>query len=357
MAKPSTRSPHETLTGAMRPIDLAYDHGTYTLTSTACLITGRPTFDEHAAAGNFIKRAHRCSGFWLADWLRYGDERHDWNDRIAQIVDATGLSEKTVKNVRAVGAIEQSRRRDGVEFSLHEVVAALEPNEQTAWLEAAEREGWNRQELRMNIRAARRRRVVEGQATLEGMYRVFYVDCPWLYNDSAPPPIEGSLGKAERHYPGMTVDELCALPVEAHALPDAVMFFWVTAPMLYYATDPDRGPDPYRVIRAWGFTPKTGAVWDKVLGNFGHYFHVQHEHLIVATRGSCLPDHPTPQPKSVITERRSNVHSEKPPSVRHTIEALYSRGPFLELFGRDRVLGWDVFGNDARLWAQEASAR
>lgn len=28
----------------------------------------------------------------------------------------------------------------------------------------------------------------------------------------------------------------------------------------------------------------------------------------------------------------------------------YTRGPYLELFGRKKVEGWSVFGNDARLW-------
>jgi hypothetical protein len=53
------------------------------------------------------------------------------------------------------------------------------------------------------------------------MYRVVYADPPWLYNDSAPPPIDGSLGKAERHYPGMTIADLCRLPVQAHTWPSS----------------------------------------------------------------------------------------------------------------------------------------
>lgn len=29
--------------------------------------------------------------------------------------------------------------------------------------------------------------------------------------------------------------------------------------------------------------------------------------------------------------------------------------PGLELFATERTVGWDAFGNDARLWAQEVS--
>jgi N6-adenosine-specific RNA methylase IME4 len=148
----------------------------------------------------------------------------------------------------------------------------------------------------------------------------------------------------------MTIAEICKVPVEAHSRPDAVLFLWVTAPLLL------QQPGPREVIEAWGFTPKTGIVWDKVLGNFGHYVHACHEHLIIATRGSCLPDRPTPQPDSVQTIRRGDVHSQKPEEFRKLIEQLYD-GPYLELFGSERVEGWSVFGNDARLWAREAGAQ
>jgi N6-adenosine-specific RNA methylase IME4 len=87
----------------------------------------------------------------------------------------------------------------------------------------------------------------------------------------------------------------------------------------------------------------------------GYYNHVVHEHLIVCTRGSCLPDVPTPQPKSIQTIRRSHEHSAKPEEFRRLIETHWNRGPYLELFGRKKVDGWSVFGNDARLWTATGS--
>lgn len=328
--------------------------GCYKLTATGCEIHGRPTFADHEGVGEFIKRAHRASGFWLADWLRYGETRRDWQERISQVVDATGLSEKTVKNIRAVGAIEPSRRRDsshGVEFGHHEAVASLTPEEQSEWLERVESEGWNVHELRANIKASKRTKVIEGQARLEGMYRVIYADPPWSYRSNQSRDGGTALGKAENHYGTMSIEDICKLPVQAHALPNSVLFLWVTAPMLM------ENPGPREVIEAWGFKPKTGMVWDKVLGNYGHYVHVHHEHLLICTRGSCLPDAPTPAPDSVLVERRSSTHSEKPDSIRKMISKLYTTGPYLELFARERHLDWDSFGNDARLWAQEAAGQ
>lgn len=318
--------------------------GKYTLTATGLRVSGRPSFDEHEAVGEFIKKAVNASRFWLADWLRYGESRGDWQERLAQAVDATGLDEKTLANVRSVGAIEPSRRRDDVTFSHHAEVAGLAPKEQSEWLDRAATEGWTTAELRRSIRVAKRTKVLEGQAVLSGKYRVIYADPPWEYTQSNP-TADGSLRKAAEIYPTMSIMDLCKMPVAAHAYDDAVLFLWVTATVLYDS------PGPREVIESWGFRPKTGYVWDKVLGMPGNYSHVVHEHLIVATRGACTPDNPVQLPKSIQTIRRKGEHSEKPEEFRTMIERMYPTGPYLELFGRQKRAGWDVFGNDARVWA------
>jgi N6-adenosine-specific RNA methylase IME4 len=123
--------------------------------------------------------------------------------------------------------------------------------------------------------------------------------------------------------------------IRQHVEQDAVLFLWCTEPMRFAA---------HAVIEAWGFEHKSAIVWDKVLHNFGHYVSVRHEHLLICTRGSCTPDRPTPMPDSVMTIRRSDVHSEKPREFRAVIEQLYD-GPYVELFGRHEVAGWTVFGN------------
>lgn len=323
--------------------------GLFSLTATGMEVRGRPSLVEYEAVGEFIKRAHRAAGFWLGDWLRYGDSREDWRERLSQVQDATGLSEKTCKNVRAIAAIDPSRRRDGVEFSIHAEVASMPPEEQSIWLDRAESEGWTQRELRLEIRASKRRAIIDGQAVLEGMYRVIYADPPWSYSDHGSPGSDSltAYARVDGHYPTLSIEDICKLPVAAHSMPNSVLFLWVTAPLLL------QQPGPREVIEAWGFTAKTGMVWDKVLGNFGHYVHACHEHLIIATRGSGLPDRPTPQPDSVQTIRRSDTHSQKPEEFRQIIEKLYD-GPYLELFARSRVPGWSCMGNDARLWAQEA---
>lgn len=177
------------------------------------------------------------------------------------------------------------------------------------------------------------RRQKEAAALPDGQFRVLYADPPWKYNDSGL----DEYGHAERHYPPLSIEQLCALPIKDLAQEDAVLFLWTTAPMLEAA---------FLVVKAWGFTYKTNAVWDKVRHNFGHYFSLRHEHLLICTRGSCTPDNPKLH-DSVVTVERSRKHSEKPEEFRSMIETMYPSGPRVELFARSEHDGWETWGNEA----------
>lgn len=167
--------------------------------------------------------------------------------------------------------------------------------------------------------------------TTEKRYRVIYADPPWSYGDKQN--IEG-LGGAAKHYPTMPLEDICALPVPAAE--DAVLFLWVTSPLL---------EDCFKVIRAWGFKYKSSFVWDKVAHNMGHYNSVRHEFLLVCTKGSCTPDAPKLYDSVVSIERTE--HSRKPAAFREIIDTLYPRGERLEMFAREAPEGWDVWGNMA----------
>lgn len=323
----------------------------FTLGEKGVTVKGRPTHQQYQGTLDFVVRVKKFAGFWLVDLIRYADSRKDWAPIIDSIIDSEILAESSVKQYRYLGKhmLDTNDRVEGVDFGNHTLVAAMPHDEQTRWLEKAKANGWTQAELKDNLRAAERVKVIDGQAKLEGMYRIIYADPPWQYGDSGA-TVDGSLGKAERHYPTMTIEQLCALPVKAHAMPDSLLAMWVTAPLLL------QNPGPREVLEAWGFTYKSNYVWNKILGMRGHYSHVVHEHLIIATRGSCLMDVPTPQPKSVQEIKRTAdfAHSQKPDEFRRIIEKHWNRGPYLELFGRKQVAGWDVFGNDSRLWKRSA---
>lgn len=167
-------------------------------------------------------------------------------------------------------------------------------------------------------------------------YTVIYADPLWRYSQKT---IRGS---AEKHYPTMGIDQLCALPVPDIAAPDCALFLWSTFPQL---------PEALRLIKAWGFCYKTVAfVWlkknrkvDSWFYGLGFWTRGNAEVCLLATRG-----HPKRQATNVHQFIISPIeqHSKKPDVVREKIVALMGDIPRIELFARQATPGWDVWGNE-----------
>jgi N6-adenosine-specific RNA methylase IME4 len=169
-----------------------------------------------------------------------------------------------------------------------------------------------------------------GVLNLGVRYPVIYADPPWQYEH----PISDTR-KIENHYPTMTLDAICALPVAAQTTDDAVLFLWATSPKL---------DEAMRVIKSWGFVYRTCAVWNKGQIGMGYYFRQQHELLLVASKGSPPMADVEMRPGSVFFSPRTE-HSEKPPVFYTLIEKMYPTYPKLELFARTTRSGWSSWGN------------
>lgn len=165
-----------------------------------------------------------------------------------------------------------------------------------------------------------------------GKFNVIYADPPWKYNDDCR---EGAIqsGGATRHYPVMSIDELCKLDIPSSE--NSVLFLWVTSPLL---------EDSFKIINTWGFQYKTSFVWDKIKHNMGHYNSVRHEFLLICVKGSFTPQNPKLY-DSVYSEEKKE-HSRKPEKFYEIIETLYPNGRYLELFSRNKRTGWTMWGNE-----------
>ena len=166
---------------------------------------------------------------------------------------------------------------------------------------------------------------------ISGKYRVIYADPPWKYGNNMPE----YFSEQADHYKLLSINEICSIPVKDIAEDNAVLFLWVTSPIL---------EDSFEIIKAWGFEYKSSFVWDKVKHVMGHYNSVRHEFLLVCVRGSCQPD-VQKLFDSVITEERTE-HSKKPKIFREIIDTIYPIGKRIELFAREKSEGWDVYGNE-----------
>lgn len=166
-------------------------------------------------------------------------------------------------------------------------------------------------------------------------YGTILADPPW------PERGGGEIKRgADRHYPLMTVNQIAALPVTALALPDSHLYLWVTNNYL---------PDGLKVMAAWGFRYVTAITWAKE-GNpgLGQYFRGMTEHCLFGVHGQppyrLTADGKRCQGATLITAPRGR-HSAKPEALRQMIERV-SSGPYVELFARERVAGWDAWGNE-----------
>ncbi len=310
--------------------------GKFTLTHTGLLASGEPTYTEWEDCGKFLKQADKAVQFWIGDWLNFGEKKY--GETYTQALEATDYNYGTLRDSKWVSSrIELSRRRDNLEFSMHREVAPLDPDEQDFWLDRAEEFGWTRSDLRHALRVARFEEKAKSLPT-EG-YRVIYADPPWEYGFSQHSREEQET-TLDSHYPSMSVDAICALPVADMAQEDAVLFLWATSPLL---------PQAFKVIAAWGFDYKASFVWDKVKHNVGYYNSVRHELLLIATKGTCLPDK-KPEGEPMLIDSVQSIerteHSKKPDEFRQIIDSLYPSGTRIEMFARRAAPGWDVWGNE-----------
>ena len=160
-------------------------------------------------------------------------------------------------------------------------------------------------------------------------YQIIYADPPWRYSFS-----KSNSREVENQYPTMSLEDICSLEIPSEK--DSVLYLWATAPKLIEAIT---------VMRSWGFTYKSHAVWDKEIKGMGYWFRGQHELLLVGTKGKFSPPEPSKRTSSVFRYKR-NKHSKKPNSIREQITRWFPSASKLELFARQEAEGWDVWGNE-----------
>jgi N6-adenosine-specific RNA methylase IME4 len=193
-------------------------------------------------------------------------------------------------------------------------------------------------ELNRKEREKKMRQIKKGDKKLAPVkkYGVVYADPAWQYREGTTTPNR----TIDNHYPQMALDEICALPVDKLALPDAVLFLWIPSPLIF-----EYGPT---VLAAWGFEYKAQMIWEKVSKRRGTGYWVEgvHEHLLICKRGDAPPP-PVKQRHRSVTRAELGEHSRKPEVFRKRIKGMYPDATRIELFAREKTEGWDVWGNQS----------
>lgn len=173
-------------------------------------------------------------------------------------------------------------------------------------------------------------------------YQVIYADPPWHYANRANHKTRFR-GGVHGHYQTMSLDAICDLPVIEMVDESAVLYLWITYPHLL---------DAEKVFRAWGFRYVTVAFdWIKLnpsnywpFFGVGHYTKSNSEICLFGTRGKIM--HPAVNDVSSVIMAPRGRHSQKPSEARIAIERMYPEHRKLELFAREKVAGWDSWGNE-----------
>ena len=184
-------------------------------------------------------------------------------------------------------------------------------------------------------------------------YDILYADPPWQYgffhkhNKITKTGSKSKMtGSAQEIYDTMSIDDIKNLPVDTISEKNSVLFLWVTMPCLPWGLE---------VIQSWGFDYKTcGFTWvKKNKSSIGYYFGLGNytranaELCLLATKGKPLPR--VSKKVHSIIDKPLTAHSKKPDITRKRIVELFGDLPRIELFGRTRIHGWDVWGNDEKL--------
>jgi len=308
--------------------DLARIEGFCELSTTNLTFKRDVSKEEWMDVFKALKQVEGCVQFWIGDCLAYRQQRWGMYDDIA---GETGYDKGTLQNIKSVSQkINPNFRNENLSFAHHQQVASLPPEKQELFLNKAVEDKLSVRDLREQIR---RSNIEEKTVELPGdKYRIIYADPPWQYGNSMPEYFT----EQANHYQLMTLEDICTLKIRDITEDNAVLFLWVTSPIL---------EDAFKVIEAWGFKYKTSFVWDKIKHNMGHYNSVRHELLLVCVKGSCTPDNLKLFDSVVSIERTE--HSVKPEYFREIIDTLYTSGKRIELFARTTVDGWEAYGNES----------
>lgn len=145
-----------------------------------------------------------------------------------------------------------------------------------------------------------------------------------------------------RRYQTMSIEAICALPVQHVANASCHLYLWCPNALL---------PWGLRVLDTWGFDYKGNVVWYKVRKDggpdgrgVGFYFRNVTELLLFGVRGRLRTLDPGRRQVNLIASRKRE-HSRKPDEAYDVIESC-SPGPYLEMFAREPRPGWVQWGDE-----------
>jgi N6-adenosine-specific RNA methylase IME4 len=178
--------------------------------------------------------------------------------------------------------------------------------------------------------------------SVHGKFSTILADPPWQFTNRT-----GKMAPEHRRlrrYGTMGIQEIKELPVPLLAADKAHLYLWVPNALLQWGLD---------TMASWGFEYKSNIVWLKIRKDggpdgrgVGFYFRNVTELLLFGVRGKNNRTLAPGRRQVNMVATRKREHSRKPDEIYPVIESC-SKGPYLELFARERRKNWTIWGNEA----------
>ena len=172
-------------------------------------------------------------------------------------------------------------------------------------------------------------------------YQTVLADPPWQFANRT-----GKMAPEHKRlsrYSTLTLNEIKEIPVQEVVDAQCHLYLWVPNALLREGLD---------VMDAWGFNYKTNIVWHKIRKDggpdgrgVGFYLRNTTELVLFGVRGR-MRTLPAGRKQVNIIKSVKREHSRKPDELYQLIESC-SPGPYLELFARGKLDGWEQWGNQA----------
>ncbi len=183
--------------------------------------------------------------------------------------------------------------------------------------------------------------------SMSKQFGTILIDPPWRFMNRT-----GKVGpehKRLHRYETMSFDEIEALPIDKLSFPKSHLYLWCPNALLLEALN---------IMKSWGFTYKTNIVWYKVRKDggpdgrgVGFYFRNVTELLLFGVKGGLRTFEAGRTQVNIIVKHKRE-HSRKPDEIYDIIERC-SPAPYLELFARQRVEGWEQLGDEVDTYEQK----
>jgi N6-adenosine-specific RNA methylase IME4 len=178
-------------------------------------------------------------------------------------------------------------------------------------------------------------------------YRVILADPPWRTPDSGCMRFKKfgrQISPLNEKYPLMDFEEIKALRVPDLAEEDCGLFLWVTQTALPWGLE---------IMTSWNFRYHLTITWDKGHGYSLWGFNRDTELCLFGWKGKLKNVVKlTGEYMRTIIRAKPGKHSVKPTRF-YTMIEKQTYPPRLELFAREKRVGWDTWGNEVPCTEQQ----